>query len=168
MFKTILIFCLAFSAMAAPGFNERPIRNANQALGQIAAEVAALDESDREELRGKLRGLRDLVNDLKSKVKSIRPPSGSNGWYQAAGDNCSSLCSLVGKSSATSPDGAVCASGETIVQSAINNLQFTLGCWPQCGAQNNITTFTSSIFCYKPGQKKDGDFTDVTVGCFCN
>jgi hypothetical protein len=158
---------MASYAFAIPNSNIRPLEQAQNALVQIATEVPSLDENQREVLRNKLSSLRQKINATKSKVNSLRPPQGANGWYQAYGDSCQNLCALAGKVSAASSDGAVCTSGEARPQSAASNISYVSGCWPNCSPEPSITTFEYGIFCYKPGQKKDGDYTDLTVGCFC-
>jgi hypothetical protein len=95
-------------------------------------------------------------------------PPGS--WYPTIGKTCLEFCPNVGRVTAASPDGAFCASGETRPQSIVDTLGvgvFYYGCWPNCGLNNANGAANDGIFCYVPGQKKDRDKTDKTVGCYC-
>lgn len=90
-------------------------------------------------------------------------------WFQANLQVCSAFCTTQGRASALSPDGALCMSGENRSASGMaQGIAFTYGCWPNCAAATTVQDAASSGgFCYRPSQKKDGDTTDRTVGCFC-
>ena len=92
------------------------------------------------------------------------------GWYQVNGEFCPDFCASVGKVNVASKDGSMCTSGESIPPSAVGIIDFDRGCWPSgsCPAQGRYLNNTSDNGdCYGPGQKKDDDGTDVTMGCYC-
>lgn len=90
-------------------------------------------------------------------------------WYQANAKSCPTFCSGLGKTNTTSPDGARCVSGEMRPASAVAaGITFTYGCWSSCAPMTGAVNSSSvGSYCYVPGQKQDGDGTDLTVGCFC-
>lgn len=88
-------------------------------------------------------------------------------WVQTDGRLCADVCRAKGMVAGKDAAGASCVSGEARPASAAGLIQFTKGCWGGCQAEGNIQTDTLGPFCYKPGQKKDADKTDLAVGCFC-
>jgi hypothetical protein len=90
-------------------------------------------------------------------------------WYQANAKNCVTFCSGKGLVNVPSPEGARCMSGENRPASGVAaGIKFTYNCWPNCAAQTGTNNASSSgVHCYRPGQKTDGDGSDLTVGCFC-
>lgn len=89
-------------------------------------------------------------------------------WIQSDGrSSCAKVCTMAGKSAAQDRHGSQCASGEARPASAIGKVAFKFGCGGRCTSQGNITTAPTSLFCYKPRQKRDFDRTDRIVGCFC-
>jgi hypothetical protein len=103
-------------------------------------------------------------------VDTVPPPDIDPGrWYQANSKDCAPFCSGIGRSNDVSPEGARCMSGENRPQSGIDQgIKFTYGCWPNCAAQAPpIPASSQGPFCYRPGQKTDGDGSDLTVGCYC-
>jgi len=62
-----------------------------------------------------------------------------------------------------------CVSGEVRGWSAIGVVNFApTGCWHDCRYPEG---FPGSVSvggrCYSPGQKRDNDNTDTTLGCYC-
>lgn len=94
---------------------------------------------------------------------------GSAKWYSAAGQHCPNFCTSVGGYNVPSPDGFSCVSGEVRGWSAIGAVNFSpTGCWHDCGRPEGRTGSVSvGNRCYSPGQKRDNDRTDTTLGCFC-
>jgi hypothetical protein len=94
---------------------------------------------------------------------------GSAKWYSAAGQYCPNFCTSVGGFNAPSPDGFSCVSGEVRGSSAIGEVNFSpTGCWHDCGRPEGRTGSVSvGSRCYSPGQKRDNDRTDTTLGCYC-
>lgn len=90
---------------------------------------------------------------------------GFGSWLQADGQECTSFCRSRGMQSTLSPEGAQCTSGENQVNSAIGQIVYSYGTWG--GVAPSVPATSSGRFCYKPGQKRDNDRTDITVGCFC-
>ncbi len=88
-------------------------------------------------------------------------------WVPTDGKSCDSVCRSRGMAAGKDAAGASCVSGEARPASAAGLVPFSKGCWGGCEAQGNIQTDTLGPFCYRPGQKKDADKTDMTVGCFC-
>lgn len=89
-------------------------------------------------------------------------------WYQANQQLCATFCTAKGKASVPGPEGAHCMSGEVRSASGImQGIVFTWGCFPDCLGEGPHQATSSGGYCYKPGQKKDNDDTDRTVGCFC-
>lgn len=89
-------------------------------------------------------------------------------WVQANQQVCATFCTAKGKASVPGPEGAHCMSGEVRSASGImQGIVFTWGCFPDCLGEGPHQATSSGGYCYKPGQKKDNDDTDRTVGCFC-
>jgi len=90
-------------------------------------------------------------------------------WYQANAKNCPTFCAGLGKTNTTSPEGARCISGEMRPASAVAaGIKFTYGCWSSCAPMTGtVNSSSDGNYCYTPNQKRDGDGTDLTVGCFC-
>ncbi len=96
------------------------------------------------------------------------PPAATGKWYQANQKNCPSHCGSLGKSNAAGPEGAHCMSGEARSGSGIaQGITFPWGCFSSCAPMGAHQATSDGTNCYMPGQKKDGDPTDRTVGCFC-
>lgn len=111
----------------------------------------------------------------------------TGGWVDAAGGGCGAVCARHGFISKNSPEGANCASGETIPWSAWdskannqNPIDFNWGCWDGCvggkGCHTNRCREARSEpsipnikwgYCYAPGQTRDNDNTDITAACYC-
>ena len=98
-----------------------------------------------------------------------RPPDQDVGkWYQANQKNCPTFCTDLGKSNQPGPEGAHCMSGEVRSASGIaQGITFPWGCWPACTPLGPHQATSNGTNCYMPGQTKDGDPTDRTVGCYC-
>jgi hypothetical protein len=97
-----------------------------------------------------------------------RCSGGSGRWVQGDGrKRCSEVCRQSGMSPGVSPEGAACVSGEARPASATGAIDFVKGCWNSCASQGPVATQETRNYCYRPGQKKDYDRTDLTVGCFC-
>jgi hypothetical protein len=89
-------------------------------------------------------------------------------WIQADTLFCPVACSLINASNVASSDGAYCISGEARPASAIAaGIKFTFGCTANCVPGAPPGAQSVGAYCYLPGQKRDGDKTDLTVGCFC-
>lgn len=94
---------------------------------------------------------------------------GSGAWYNAPFQECSYFCRSIGGFNSLSPDGFGCTSGEERPQSAIGIINYTpTGCWHDCRfPEGRPGAISIGYRCYAPGQKRDNDRTDMTVGCFC-
>lgn len=94
---------------------------------------------------------------------------GSAKWYSAAGQNCPTFCASVAGINTPSPDGFSCVSGEVRGWSAIGVVNFApTGCWHDCGfPEGSRGSVSVGYRCYSPGQKRDNDRTDITLGCHC-
>ncbi len=90
-------------------------------------------------------------------------------WYQASSQVCPTFCAGLGRANVASPEGARCMSGEVRPASGVAaGIAFVYGCWPSCAAMGGaIASVSVGTYCYYPGQKQDGDGSDLTVGCFC-
>ena len=90
-------------------------------------------------------------------------------WRQAVGKHCPTFCGSLGGYNAPSEDGFECVSGEVRGQSAIGEVDFSpTGCWHSCSRPEGRSGSESvGHRCYSPGQKRDNDRTDTTVGCHC-
>ena len=82
---------------------------------------------------------------------------------------CSTFCSDRGMFNTRSRDGAQCASGESLAESALGFLTQHYGCWGGGCNQKHGAERAVSVGhrCYGEGQKRDNDSTDTTVGCYC-
>jgi hypothetical protein len=94
---------------------------------------------------------------------------GGGAWYNAPSQECGSFCRAIASVNIPSPDGFNCTSGEERPQSAIGVVNFApTGCWHDCREPEGRPGATSvGPRCYAPGQKRDNDRTDITLGCFC-
>jgi len=94
---------------------------------------------------------------------------GGGMWYNAAGQECSSFCRAIASTNVPSPDGFSCTSGEERPWSAIGVVNYApTGCWHDCRfPEGRPGAVSVGPRCYAPGQKRDNDRTDTTVGCFC-
>jgi hypothetical protein len=91
-------------------------------------------------------------------------------WVGTNGGNCITLCSQQNLISKPSPEGAYCSSGEVIPNSARGVVNYARGCRPNrtCLAQGRVNGATSQAqFCYGPGQAKNREASDITMGCYC-
>jgi hypothetical protein len=96
-------------------------------------------------------------------------------YYQANAKNCTNWCTSQGMTNLADPQGFYCASGEAKSVTAINQKDegkfiFTYGCWSDGNCtegQNSGSGASENGYCYKLGQKKDYDATDITVACYC-
>ena len=97
----------------------------------------------------------------------VRP--GTARWYSTPGQDCPTFCAMVGGINTPSPDGFSCVSGEVRGRSAIGVVNFApTGCWHDCRQPEGSPGAVSVGYrCYSPGQKRDHDRTDITLGCFC-
>jgi hypothetical protein len=98
-----------------------------------------------------------------------RPPDLDPGhWHQANQKNCPSYCQGLGLANVPGPEGAHCMSGEVRSGSGIaQGITFPWGCYSSCAPMGPHQASSEGTNCYMPGQKKDGDPTDRTVGCYC-
>ena len=124
------------------------------------------------------------LSDLWSREVTLKI---TGGWVNAAGGGCGVVCENHGFISKDSPEGANCASGETIPWSAWdskpnnqNPIDFNWGCWDGCvggkGCHTNRCRQARSEpsipnrkwgYCYAPGQVRDNNNTDITAACYC-
>lgn len=94
----------------------------------------------------------------------------SEKWVQTNGSSCVSVCQGQGYVSATDKTGASCSSGEIVPNSARGVIDYRNGCKPNrtCSGQGPVNGAASEGgFCYGPGQAKNNEKTDVTMGCYC-
>lgn len=95
-------------------------------------------------------------------------------WYQAKAESCTTLCTAKGLKSAPEPGTQIfCISGEMRPENAIKaGIVFTFGAWrdasPVPNSQYAGGLKSEGIYCWSPGQKRDNDKTDKTVGCYCS
>ena len=91
------------------------------------------------------------------------------GWYNASLKVCPDFCKDLGLENIASPDGFKCTSGENRPLSAIEaNVNYGFGCSGSCDTpEGSEQAASNNIFCYHPGQKKNYQATDLTVGCYC-
>lgn len=83
---------------------------------------------------------------------------------QKVESTCTTICNQENMLPATSPEGKVCRSGEQMPKSECSKAQW--GCWG--GAPESLGgSSTNGNFCYNPGQRQDGDSTDLTTACYC-
>lgn len=104
---------------------------------------------------------------VKCRAELHRP--GTAQWTNAVGQDCNSVCRGLGGYNVPSPDGFSCTSGEARPASAIGRINYApTGCWHNCAEPEGLPGAVSiDGRCYSPGQKRDNDRTDTTLGCFC-
>ena len=95
--------------------------------------------------------------------------AGSGTWYNAPGQECPTFCRAIASVNVPSPDGFSCTSGEERPWSAIGVVNYApTGCWHDCRSpEGRAGAVSVGSRCYAPGQKRDNDRTDTTVGCYC-
>jgi len=80
-----------------------------------------------------------------------------------------SFCSSVRAASVSDPQGSRCASGEKFFSILFNKYHnfYPYGTWG--GGYGSMATVSEGGYCYAPSglQRRDGDNTDITVGCYC-
>lgn len=114
------------------------------------------------------RRIARMSNQLQKLSDDLQVAGFDGAWYATDGRSCSDVCRAQGLRSGRSPEGAECASGENAIASAMHEVAFRYGCFPsQCRVKVRANSLSDGRFCYEPGQKRDNDRTDVTVGCFC-
>ncbi|MBI4422161.1 MAG: hypothetical protein HY554_00445 [Elusimicrobia bacterium] len=132
-----------------------------------AANKEYVDQSV-EDLRSELYSIRDtLRQEIAMIVKTPENPATPSGkWYQANQQACPAFCAGLGLANVASPDGHWCVSGENNASGARETIVWTYGLWKH---YRNETGDAQSFGgnCYQSSQKRDGDKTDRTVGCFC-
>ncbi len=95
------------------------------------------------------------------------PPS-MGAWIAVNGEECVSFCASRGLTNVASVEGARCTSGENIPASALAAGITYNKCYPNCNAHlAGPNPKSDGSKCYADGQKKDGDSSDTTRGCFC-
>lgn len=104
---------------------------------------------------------------VKCRAQLHRP--GTAQWNNVVGQDCNSFCRSVGGYNVPSPEGFSCVSGEARPLSAIGKIDFSpTGCWHDCAQPEGLPGAVSiDGRCYSPGQRRDNDRTDTTLGCFC-
>lgn len=90
-------------------------------------------------------------------------------WYNAPALDCPTFCAARGAVNVPSPEGFRCTSGEERPSSAIGVVDYSpTGCWHSCASPEGTPGAVSvGPRCYAPGQKRDNDSTDTTLGCYC-
>ncbi len=108
-----------------------------------------------------------LTMQVECTVGIARP--GSARWYNAPGWDCPTFCAARQAVNIPSPDGFSCTSGEERPWSAIGVVDYSrTGCWHNCASPEGIPgAMSAGPRCYAPGQKRDNDSTDTTLGCYC-
>lgn len=92
--------------------------------------------------------------------------------------DCASTCATASMSSGPSPEGMVCASGENRPQTGQGVISYVHGIWGGDRCLHEITEGPIDMTlvhveskdryeCYRPGQKRDHDATDILVACYC-
>ena len=114
-------------------------------------------------------GARTYNTNIQCVIEVTR--TGASKWHNAHGQDCSTFCRGLGGVNVNSPDGFACTSGEVRPLSAIQaGVDYSpTGCWRDCRSpMGGAGAASVGGRCYSPGQKRDNDGTDVTVGCFCD
>ena len=98
-------------------------------------------------------------------------------WVAGWAKSCSSICRGAGLTPGSNYEGDACVSGEVLTPHATNQLGFGIfraGCWSEScqqkaahGDHRGRGLFSSSIYCWHPGQKRDYDATDIIAACYC-
>jgi len=133
----------------------------------IHRSAGALPYHDRMNVARRVRAVVDLLEDALFELESDDPIIDFGQWVQTNGGECNSVCASAGMRSALSREGAQCVSGENRAASAVGIIAFQNGCWPNCSPQSPNVAVSAGRMCYSPGQKRDNDRTDVTMGCYC-
>jgi hypothetical protein len=163
---------LATSAVAEPvsGPFASDLNQAKRGVDGMLKRATQLKLSQRGDAKAKVAQIMEELGAVMAALHAV-DTVGRDGWFRVEGESCPEVCDALGLVSDYSPEGAMCASGEVRPESAIGIVQFTKGCWPNCAPDApGVVVDAASVgkHCYKPGQKRDNDRTDLTVGCFCN
>jgi hypothetical protein len=135
-------------------------------LDTVVQELGPIDRTGRDWIISQMDTLEDRLREVRQNLANRPVPPARLGWHQVYGEECSAYCAYVGQRSGVSTEGSSCTSGENVMATATANVQFIYGCWPNCSPKT-VPASSDGASCYTAGQKRDGDWTDVTVGCFC-
>ena len=130
--------------------------------------AATADQIPRPQKRRVAQQLERVIDRLERIADELARDGGQTfgNWFQANNQECVSFCRAQGMTNAFSPEGALCVSGEAQARSAVGKIAYSYGTWGG-GPQPALASQSSGGYCYTPGQKRDNDRTDRTVGCFC-
>lgn len=160
-----LITSAAVAQAPIPAAIKGDIRSIENSLKSIERKGQRMGVSERMAVIDALAGLMENIGQT---MDSVAPAiSGRDGWFQAVGEDCNNFCSAIGMFPGFSPEGAQCASGETVPASSLGSIDFQKGCWPNCAPRHESTAQSDGKYCYNAGQKRDRDKTDLTMGCYC-
>ncbi len=169
LFLGILAMCGVSAVIAEPIIVDAD----PQALVRMIEDNTMILDATAEDVHGfQRRRLADKIDRVAEKLSRIADRLSHDGggddcgWFQANAMECVSFCRSRGMINALSPEGAQCVSGESQALSAVGKIVYTYGTWGG-GPQASISSQSNGAYCYRPGQKKDNDRTDITVGCFC-
>jgi hypothetical protein len=157
------------SAEEISGLFKSELKTAERGIEGMLKRSSELKLSQRQDATRKVE---ELMSKLSATLMALQAVQlvGRDGWFLYEGESCQDVCQAIGLANVPSPEGAMCASGELRPTSAIGIVQFTKGCWGGCSAQGPAQVSGAESVaqhCYRPGQKRDRDRTDLTVGCFC-
>jgi hypothetical protein len=160
-------FASADSIIIGGGESVAEIAAIHESLSQLEQNSEHLSQGERRLLIEGLDQILLRIRDLKQQLRRGGGHVGFGGWMQVNGKDCTQTCRASGLVVGLSPEGASCTSGEVRPVSArLSGIQYLHGTWGQ--ETDHVQSSSSGRFCYAPGQKRDNDRTDVTVGCFCN
>jgi len=151
------------------GFDPQSLVNViEQSTDQLQRQANDVPDFQRRRLANQIDR---VVNQLQRVSRELNQGGGGGGhfgagWFQANAQECVSFCRSQGMFNAISPEGAQCVSGENQAMSAVGRIVYTYGTWGG-GPQHQLSAQSNGGYCYKPGQGRDNDRTDLTVGCFC-
>lgn len=161
-------FAAALAGSAVTGPFAADLATAQRGVDGMLQKANQVKLLERQDAKMKVERMMAKLGATLAALETV-PVLGRDGWFLYEGESCPAVCEAIGLTNVPSPEGALCASGEVRPASAIGIVQFKKGCWPNCAAEGPSVMGAQSIggSCYKPGQKRDNDRTDVTMGCFC-
>jgi hypothetical protein len=172
--RKLSILFLAVVAVGAqavlPPHIAQSLNQLEQSSNQVHRNAGNVPRPDRRRVAARVESTIELLQDALYELEHGGGGGGGGGFgqfYQVNGQECTQFCASQGLRLGVSPEGAQCVSGENRAASAIGQIAFVNGCWPNCSGEAFSNAMSDGRFCYKPGQKRDNDRTDVTVGCFC-
>lgn len=163
----MLTAIVGYGAVSLSPLLGRALNELEDSANTIHRNAGSVPHHQKDEVAERVRNVIELLEDALYALEDDGPVIGFGRWIPTNGGECNAVCAGAGMRSSLSREGAQCVSGENRAASAVGVIAFQNGCWPNCSPQSPSAAVSVGRMCYSPGQKRDNDRTDVTMGCFC-